>query len=555
MRLFLLGLIASMSLQTLLAAQAPHRLQLLHTNDLHGFHEHTVFDNNLGGYAALKNKMDDLKQQAKSNSLETLAMDAGDFMEGSIFYMVDQGRFNLEMMSAIGYDFVALGNHDWLMGTKELASMLEMTPLSFDILCANLEMPNYKGLKKIQPYKIRQIGPYKVAIMGLTTNEMYYRWRFDNVDIKDPIKVAKKLARRLKEKEGVDFIIAVTHLGYDTDKLLAREVGELDLIVGGHSHTDLHKPVYARVSGSTKKIPIVQTGEHAHYLGELMLTLKPGKLIIDSYQLHPIKHSEGKDNHIQTLVDDARQRLNNVYGTDRLLRNVGESEIDLISSEAEPTAWNAIIADAMKESLQTDFSVHSAGFAGTDIPKGAVTLEHVMQAYPRYFDLEDPNGWRLYKVNVKGIVVSFLLNAFLSRPNGLTFSGVTFNVDRSNKKLIKATNVRINNRPLKAWATYSVALPEGVVRGGIGLTKFIRYILQTVGKSSTPIWQAISKKVESMGTIKRNYSDELLQDTLVLDNNSELAQAKGNKSLSGKNSTNARYIFVPKRVSETPDEL
>ena len=107
-------------------------VQILHTNDVHGLVEHSVFDKKIGGFEKLKAIIEREKKQALSQNIPTLLFDSGDFLEGSIFYMADKGRSLFQLMDSIGYNAVTMGNHDWLMGINSMNDMLKHSKFNFD---------------------------------------------------------------------------------------------------------------------------------------------------------------------------------------------------------------------------------------------------------------------------------------------------------------------------------------------------------------------------------------------------------------------------------------
>src|SRR5262245_44283655 len=122
-------------------------LEIIHTNDLHSHFEHSV-DPTEGSYAALKAQIDRLKSEAQAQGIETLVLDAGDFSEGTEFFLAEHGEDSYRMMDALGYDAVALGNHDYLMGQDELDRLLGKVAPNYKLLCANFDkyddLPNLK---------------------------------------------------------------------------------------------------------------------------------------------------------------------------------------------------------------------------------------------------------------------------------------------------------------------------------------------------------------------------------------------------------------------------
>jgi len=124
-------------------------IQILHTNDTHSFLNNTQHKNDLGGSARLKSLIDFYKNKATDDGVKTLVMDAGDFTEGNIYYMADQGRKAFEIHSEMGYDVGALGNHDYLMGSSELDKILGDLNFKLPLVVANLQIGSqFKNIKE-----------------------------------------------------------------------------------------------------------------------------------------------------------------------------------------------------------------------------------------------------------------------------------------------------------------------------------------------------------------------------------------------------------------------
>lgn len=279
-------LFCSASLTALsLPAYADYNLTILHTNDTHSrIEEVNKYDATcsatesaeqqcFGGMARLKAAID--AERAKADNV--LVLDAGDQFQGSLFFTTYKGTDNAEFMNAIGYDAMALGNHEFDLGQDRLAPFLN--DIRIPVLSANIESaPTSPIHGKFAPYLIKTVGGEKIGIIGLTTP--------DTVAIARPGKdlrfldAKETLQRTIPElkQQGVTKIIALTHLGYDVDQQLAAALNDLDAIVGGHSHTLLGDN--ARASGpyptlvknpSGKMVPVVTAYAYTQYLGRLVL--------------------------------------------------------------------------------------------------------------------------------------------------------------------------------------------------------------------------------------------------------------------------------------------
>ncbi|TNF25264.1 MAG: bifunctional metallophosphatase/5'-nucleotidase [Deltaproteobacteria bacterium] len=511
-------------------------VQFLHTNDLHGFFEHSVEDKHRGGYAALKAEIDKQKKRAMDRGIPSLVVDAGDFMEGSIFYFSQNGRKTFDIMNKMGYDAVAVGNHDWLMGSKELAAIVKDVPPKFAYLGANFKpnfalFPNLR--KSIEDYKVFTIDGVRIALMGLTTDELFYKWRLDFGDIHDPVKTGKKLATEIKKDDKADFVVALTHNGFLTDKDLVKESRDLDLVIGGHSHTYLFKPYYQK-NKNKKEIPIVQAGEHAKVLGRLVVNVEKGKpLEVIEYELIPISEYKDVDHEIQDYVKEARSDIESKFGKNWLQEEIGISKIPLTNNDERLTTWTAFITDGIKECMGgSQMAAHSPGFGGADIPEGGIDREMIFQTYPRVFDFKDKYGWHVYQVESMGVFLKVIIKFILRQQYPVAFSGVTFDLVDSNGDVIdvepgdivddgvvtnektwlgidtkfKVKNLKIGGKKVKWFKKYKIAIPEGIVRGGYGISRFVKFIMRNSAKGESSIWGCLNEKVKKEEVIDSEYA-------------------------------------------------
>ena len=467
--------------------------QILHTNDTHSFLDSSSHDKDRGGMARLKSLMDFYKDKMKSEGVETLTLDAGDFTEGNIYYMADAGKKSFIVQDNMGYDVVAMGNHDYLMGSQDLEKMLSEIDLSFSFVAANVTInPLYKNIKAtVVPFKEITLNGIKFGIFGLTTNEIFYNWRFDGAVITNPIKSGLKYEDILRKRNN-DVIIGLTHIGYLEDMKLGLKSKEVDLIIGGHSHTALFKPIYVK-NVNDKLVPIVQAGQHTEYLGRIIIDVekdRPMKII--SYELVPVKY-EATDSQMNALVEEAGNDLDNLYGKEWLDQEVGYSDLKSDDSHGDKK-WAYFITDTMKEKSNADIAIHTPAMNGDDFPVGKVTRKDIINSMPRVFDLTDKYGWSIYTAKIKGIWLKILFEALARFGQPLTFSGITMQYIKTPIG-IKIHQVLVNGIPINPFKSYTVAFTEGIIRGAEGVSKYTTAILRSPRKTPFKIWAAMEEKL------------------------------------------------------------
>lgn len=378
-------------------------LQIIHTNDLHSHMDHAR-DPSRGSYAAIKATIDQLKWQARSQGIDTLTLDAGDFSEDSQYYLADQGLQAWKAMDAMGYDAVEIGNHDWLMGTPALDHVVGEVQPSFAFLGANFLFGwAEKNLTRYMHQWLEVVrSGAKIAVYGLTTDEVEYAWMAAPTLIYNPQWRAAEDLPKLRARN--DYVIALTHLGVVADESLVRHVSGIDLVVGGHSHTTLQTPIQQK-DPSGKTISIVQSGMHGNFVGDLLVDVEPGKpLQILHYRLVPVYSDGPKDDAMAKAVLQTRERLDADYGAAWLSEVVGRTEVPLENAyyKGQPTVWSDFVGQTIKEAGQADAAIDVTEFEGFDQPAGPITREQLFVLYPRIFEFTERYGYTVWTASVRG---------------------------------------------------------------------------------------------------------------------------------------------------------
>lgn len=472
-------------------------VQILHTNDTHSFLDHATHKAHVGGMARIKTMIDKLKLEAEKKDIPTLVFDAGDFLEGNIYYMADGGMKSFEVHNKVGYDVVALGNHDYLMGAEELDRMLGKLDLNFSLLAANVKAgKQYKNIHaKLKPYQEFDLDGIKLGVIGLTTNEVYYTWRLENSKVKDPYDTAKKYEKILKEKDN-DFVFAVTHMGVNKDKKLASKTKQIDLIVGGHSHTVMSHVHYEK-NAKGKQVPIVQAGDHTNYMGKMLVDLEKGKpLKVLSYELVPIIDVE-EDREVKELILEADRDLEALYGAEWLKRKIGYSDLKLTDNEGEKK-WAFYIADTIREKIKADFSIHAPPMNGSNFPVGNVTNRSILDSFPRVFEVDRTEGWTIYTARIQGALLWPFFKAMAAMGEPLAYSGIDVDYKRMGEE-INVSKIRYKGKRINPFKLYTVAFTEGIIRGAVEISPATKIILRKPRDTGHYVWQTLIDQVEHEG--------------------------------------------------------
>ena len=261
------------------------KITILHTNDTHSHIDPFPIDHpknpNMGGAARRAAIIESIRKEEKN----VLLLDAGDIFQGTPYFNYYGGELEFKLMSMMQYDVATMGNHDFDNGIDGFYAQLPHA--KFDFVSANYDFKNTVLNDIVKPYKIIIKDGIKIGIFGLgvqldglVDKKLYKETVYNN-----PIEVAQDMTRILKEEKKCDLVICLSHLGFKykdepekpSDILLAQKTKNIDLIIGGHTHTFLEKPVIEKNSEG-KEVLINQVGCFGVNLGRIDFYLSNDKL-------------------------------------------------------------------------------------------------------------------------------------------------------------------------------------------------------------------------------------------------------------------------------------
>ncbi len=510
-------------------------IQILHTNDLHASLETSGApadgDDEMGGWAQVKATLDRLTVEAKAKGIESVRLDAGDFFEGTSNYFPNYGTEVLKIFQNMGYDATALGNHEWLMGARGMNYAFGLSPFSFPVLAANVQIsPTLKNLSKqiVPTTQIIRDG-IKIGVMGLTTVEPLYKWYahvdsnpddLNIVSYNDSADLANQLTSDLRSKN--DVVIALTHIGFKKDKKLVENTRGLDLVIGGHSHTYLDQLASAE-DPDEREVPIVQTGSNGNRVGKIMIRLDPGQSpIVETYELVPILHSGLKDANIEKLISHARAAVDMLYGP-ALNQPIGQTEARLVTGSHGPTAFSEFVVDAMRTATGSDMALDVGSFQGsTPQTAGNVSLRNLIEMYPRKFEESHQGGLYVYQTRVPGWALWLIARFGVKWGVYLSMSGLSYDIERiSDRKLerlqkkyagtvkeglmtpYRATQISFQGEKICKLCSYHVAMSESLVRGAYAISPLTKLIMKDGHATPVTIWGAMTQRLKEIGTIQK----------------------------------------------------
>ncbi|HHF0553823.1 TPA: bifunctional UDP-sugar hydrolase/5'-nucleotidase UshA [Vibrio antiquarius] len=480
-------------------ADTTYKLTVLHTNDHHG----RFWQNRYGEYgmAARKTLIDDLREEIQAEGGSVLLLSGGDINTGVPESDLQDAEPDFKGMSKIGYDAMALGNHEFDNPLDVLFKQQEWA--NFPMLSANI-YDKSTGKRLFQPYAMFKKQGIKIAVIGLTTEDTAKLGNpefIEQIDFRDPKEEAKKLIAELKETEYPDLIFAVTHMGHyengnrginaPGDVALARYLneGDLDMIVGGHSQ----EPVCMEGPNVIKKsfkpgdecqpdqqngAYIVQAHEWGKYVGRADYEFRNGELSMVSYDLIPVnlKKKIKVDGQSQRALiqeeieqDEAMLEFLRPYqekGQGKLNVKIAESNGKLEGDRSvvryQQTNLGRLIATAHMERAKADFAVMNSGGVRDSIAAGDITYKDVLTV--------QPFGNMVSYVDMTGKEVLDYLNVVATKPvdSGAyaQFAGIAMSINNG-----EVTNVFIGNKQLRLDGNYRFTVPSYNAAGGDGYPK------------------------------------------------------------------------------------
>ncbi|MCB4797476.1 bifunctional metallophosphatase/5'-nucleotidase [Neotamlana laminarinivorans] len=268
--------LGGLGLSSFTEAKKNTKITILHTNDVHShidaFGPEDGRNANKGGVARRATLIDNYRNENPN----TLLLDAGDIFQGTPYFNYYGGELEFKLMSKLKYDASTIGNHDFDNGVDGLFAQLPHA--KFDFICANYDFTNTVLDTHTKPYKTFLKQGIKIGVFGLgiELNGLVAPNLYKETKYLDPIEIAQDMTRILKENEKCDLIICLSHLGYHyknnpnkiSDLKLAEATQNIDLIIGGHTHTFLPKPTIAK-NAIDKNVLVNQVGCYGLYLGKI----------------------------------------------------------------------------------------------------------------------------------------------------------------------------------------------------------------------------------------------------------------------------------------------
>ena len=438
-------------------------LVILHTNDVHG-NVRPMRSKEAGGMLRMQVAIDSIRESEDN----VLLVDAGDDVQGFMHYSLFGGRVEYELMNRMGYEIAAIGNHEFDDGLDSLKRNYDI--LKAQVVCANYDFSETPLAGRIKPFVVKTYGDKKIAVIGVgcDPDNLVVAENYEGMKYRWPVALADSIAGSLKSKGEADYAIVLSHLGYQSipslpcDSVMALTTHNIDLIIGGHSHTEInpakgdHHYVFINLDG--EKVLVTQTGVNGVNLGKITIDLDDLDEVPD-YELLPI------DNRYDNRLDKATEEW--LAPFDREVERVMAVEVarsadDMPDDSDELCNWVADVIYAIGSKVHgepVDLAVTNKGGIRQPLRKGMVSMGEIMTMVPF------PNSVLI--VELDGKTLQSCLNEIVATGGQAVSRQLSFGAKDG-----KAVNITINGNPLDPDKLYKVATIDYVYNGGDRLVSF-----------------------------------------------------------------------------------
>ena len=551
---------------------------ILHTNDLHSSFigmgpaaDYTPFilndDTTRGGYARLAGLIAKRKEARKDQG-PVLVLDAGDYSMGTPFGAATREiGGELQLMSLMGYDATTFGNHEFDLGPDGLVRSIDAAAKTGRVPAVVASNTHYTGqgatladlqrLVKagvIRPHLVIKRGGMRFGIFGVLGKEAIFYTSGGAVTFSDGIEAAREMVKVLRETEKVDVVIALSHGGLERGKdgrytdgddvRLPKAVPGIDVVIGGHSHTELNEAII--LNGRTL---VVQTGKESNNLGELVITLDGDKLTVESYRLYPIDDTIPGDRAIAGEIDKLKKSVTEAvfatrgYSIDQPLAIAPQDLPNTFTDIAAGTLLANLCTDAYRSATLADIGFSVNGMMRASLMRGktgVLTVYDVFAVAPLGAGVVDATaGSALVTGYFTGLELKNLLEFFLvdnpAHP-GEYFprtSGMRFRYDKSRPMFDVVTAIELGDFDRgyqaidisgKDGRLYSLTCPLMLGTILVGIPKYTKGKLPLAPKNKAG--QPLASRVEALDD-PRSSSAQLMSPPGTVDKGS-VAMGAGN---------------------------
>jgi 5'-nucleotidase / UDP-sugar diphosphatase len=554
------------------SADGKKTFTILHTNDMHSSFigmgpaaDYTPFtlndDATRGGYARLAGLIS-MRKEARKDQGPVLVLDGGDYSMGTAFGAATREiGGELQLMSRMGYDATTFGNHEFDLGPEGLVRSIDAAARSGHVPAVIASNTQYTGqgatladLRRlvksgvIRRHLVIERGGLRFGIFGIIGKEAIFYTTKGAVSFSDGTETAREMVKLLRETEKVDLVIVLSHGGLEKDEdgnltdgddiRLPKDVPGIDIVIGGHSHTEL--PEVIIVNGRT---PVVQTGKESKNLGELVVSLDGGKLTVESYRLHPIDDSIAGDRAINDEIDKLKKGVTEAvfasrgYSIDQPLAIAPQDLPNTYTDIAAGTLLANLTTDAFREATKADIGFSVNGLMRAPLVRGKSGVQTVYDVFAvaplGYGVVDDTAGSALVTGWFTGQELKHLLEFFLvdnpAHP-GEYFpraSGMRFRYDLSRPQFDAVTAIELGDldrgyREIDIRGEderlYSLTCPMMLGAILVGIPKYTKGKLPLAPKNKAG--QPLTSRVEALEAPRRSSAQLMSPPSSSVDHSS-----------------------------------
>lgn len=444
-----------------------------------------IFSHDMHSHLEKFGKIRTIIKETKQENLQTFVLDAGDFSMGTPYQTIfKEEASELRMMGAVGYDVTTLGNHEFDYRSRGLSEMLRSAAASGDkvpqLVIANIDwektladgelkedgenllaaLENYEA----KDYTVLKRGDVRIAVFGIFGEESASYAPESGTYFKDPVETARDIVEEISAHEKVDLVVCVSHSGTSEDpeesedEILAQKVEGIDLIISGHSHTELREPI---VVGETV---IASAGQYNTNLGTLTFTEEDGEYRLSAYELRPLDSTVKSDGKTEEKTEYFKELADQEYFSDfgyrwdQVLTDnpVEFTDIGVFGTEQGEDTLGNLIADSYKYGVEkaegkdythVDVAVAPAGVIRSSFAKGDITVADAFNALSLGTGKDGIAGYPLVSVYLTGRELKIAAEIDISvseimSPARLYFSGLWYSYNPHRLILDRAYDIK-----------------------------------------------------------------------------------------------------------------
>ncbi|MCF7792427.1 MAG: bifunctional metallophosphatase/5'-nucleotidase [Candidatus Cloacimonetes bacterium] len=515
------------------------KLDVMFTNDVHGGIDrypatfmNPQFPPMLGGGGVAATYIKSVRQKS-DKTRDNLLIDAGDFFQGHPIGTMSQGDYIIEYYNMISYDLMVIGNHEYDIGEEALLKTLQKA--EFPILSCNIVRKGTDQLVDyVEPYIILKKMGVKIGVIGVTTTDteqMSFPEHIKNVEFLSAKEQVEKYVKILREKEKVDLVFVVGHMGlpyepqpvyekrynsgeerdeerrwgYDAQEI-AHEVEGIDVLFGGHMHKGFNEPWEDPVTHTL----VFQGYAYGSNVGHVTLNIDSETKTLSGYELPSIRNGA-----LVTLFEDEFIPDPAIADTIAAMQAIAEEGMDEVIGEAAvylsrsgngpQNVIGNLVCEAMLDYTEADFAFLNLGGIRADIKEGPITYRDVFNVMP--FDNQ------VVMMEVEGQFLKDIIEMRVSGSrHGLRVAGVKVVVNRSRENYDRVSELIIGGEPWQADTIYKVATTDFLLQGNAGLVMLTKVPEEKITRYEQDLRDAIVEFIKKESPVSTQIDDRWVRD-------------------------------------------